>query len=262
MLKSLPSKKCKKCFASLTERLGQCVLKMSDDLFICMPSNSTNSISSSSSKIIEDGGIKLFLSPAVERLRCSLRYLFFKEKNIRKKGYQQSLGFLTRCNSRNGTSASHHDESVSGFFDDDMESTTANNAVNFSLNDFYMDNPVEKFCDVAVKLKRTNRTFVHNNFTVSTDGQQSVPIFQTDNLLKIYNIFTSESVDAELKRNAGEQLAIMISTGDERLHRAFISLDGVNYCLRYLRNSVLKSGSHAAKQHLFLCNLEVRRESA
>lgn len=75
--------------------------------------------------------------------------------------------------------------------------------------------------------------------------------FKTENLLKIYNIFTSDS-EEDLRRNASEQISIMISTGDERLHRAFISLDGVNYCIRYLKGKILKNS-----RNLFLCNLEV-----
>ncbi|RMZ94709.1 rotatin, partial [Brachionus plicatilis] len=58
------------CFASQIETLGQCILKMSDDLL-------TPTINSSQSKQTEES-LKLFLSPAIERLRCSMRYLFSK----------------------------------------------------------------------------------------------------------------------------------------------------------------------------------------
>jgi hypothetical protein len=58
-----------------------------------------------------------------------------------------------------------------------------------------------------------------------------------------------------VKQNAGEQLAIMLSTGDQRLFKAFVNLDGVNYCIRYLKGTVLKNKS---RPHLFLAGVEVK----
>jgi hypothetical protein len=51
--------------------------------------------------------------------------------------------------------------------------------------------------------------------------------------LKIYNIFSSETVDIDIKRSACEQLAIMIT--DSTLHKAFINLGGLEYCLKLLQ---------------------------
>lgn len=78
--------------------------------------------------------------------------------------------------------------------------------------------------------------------------------YKVENLLKIFNIFSSETVDLEVKQNASEQLAIMIATGDPKLHKAFLNLDGVNYCIRYLKQTVLQS----TKPFLFLSRVEVK----
>ena len=71
--------------------------------------------------------------------------------------------------------------------------------------------------------------------------------------MKIYNIFSSETVDLDVKQNASEQLAIMIATGDPKLHKAFLNSDGANYCIRYLRQTILDS----TKPFLFLSTVEV-----
>lgn len=118
----------------------------------------------------------------------------------------------------------------------------------FNLGDFYQRFLPDKYCDISIRLRRKNRIFI----TTNQDPNGSV--FQTDNLLKIYNIFTSENVDPDVRQNAGEQLAIMISTGDPRLHKAFINLDGVNYCIRMLKNSLVQISKQ--KQHHFLNNIQ------
>lgn len=118
----------------------------------------------------------------------------------------------------------------------------------FNLGDFYQRFLPDKYCDIAVRLRKKNRVFI------TTNHDSSGSVFQTDNLLKIYNIFTSENVDQDVRQNAGEQLAIMISTGDPRLHKAFINLDGVNYCIRMLKNSVIQLAKQ--KQHLFLSKIQ------
>lgn len=83
------------------------------------------------------------------------------------------MGFLTK-NHKNNQQIATNDESTT-FFDDDSDSITN---ISFSLNDFLMKFAVEKFCDIVTKLKRTSRTFVQNNVSISGDKQQSVPIFQ------------------------------------------------------------------------------------
>lgn len=92
---------------------------------------------------------------------------------MRKKGYQQSLGFLTKYHQNNQKlQRIGNDESTSFLFGDDNDSTSHN----FSLNEFFMQFAIEKFCDVATNLKRTNRTFVQNKILMSKDTHQ--PIFQ------------------------------------------------------------------------------------
>ena len=81
IIQSLTFVLCLKCFANLTDRLGQFIVKMSDDLNFVIPSFTSKANSSGTASLkAADDGCKLFLSPAIERLRCSLRYLFFKEK--------------------------------------------------------------------------------------------------------------------------------------------------------------------------------------
>ncbi len=227
------------CFASQTDSLGQCILKMSDDHLT--PINNNKNSSSLISRSNEDG-LKLFLTPAVERLRCSLRYLYSKDKNLRKKGYLQTIGFMTKYNS-----------AIANDNDDEENDNLTHQSIPqiFNLNEFYLRFLPDKFCDIAVKLKRRNKTFSSNDFSLS-NNQHTVSIFQTDNLLRIYNIFTSESVDYEVKQNAGEQLAIMMSTGDSRLHKAFINLDGVNYCIRLLQSTLFSKSNEFKSKHLFL----------
>lgn len=200
-----------------TDSIGKCIIKMSDDLL-------TPTVHNANSKHTEDS-LKLFLSPAIERLRCSMRYLFSKDKAIRKIGYQQSIGFLTKY---------HRLDQVN---DEDGD---ANQPGSFNLNDFFQKFPTEKCCDLVTSLKRRNRVFMNNNNNV----------FQTENLVKIYNIFVSETVDFDVRQNSAEQLSIMLGKGDLNLHKAFISLDGVNQCIRYLRNT------SSNKSHLFLTNIE------
>jgi hypothetical protein len=224
------------CFASQVDPLGQCILGMSSDLLT--PS------SSSHTKVSEES-LKLFLGPAIERLRSSLRYLYSKDKTIRKKGFQQSIGFLTKYSYQQQREMDNQTNE-----DQDLMSNPNNSL--FNLNDFYLRFLPDKFCDMYVQLKRKNRTFLSNNYLTSTN-QQAMNIFQTDNLLRIYNIFTSDTVDIDVKQNAGEQLAIMLSTGDQRLYKAFINLDGVNYCIRFLKSSLIKNKQ---QPHLFLSGVE------
>ena len=69
--------------------------------------------------------------------------------------------------------------------------------------------------------------------------------------MKIYNIFASDTVDIEVKKNACEQLAIMIS--DNSLHKAFINLGGLDYCLKMLRISV-KQFKNAKNETYYIIN--------
>ena len=86
---------------------------------------------------------------------------------------------------------------------------------------------------------------------------------KTDNLLRVYSIFSSDTVDAEVKQNAGKQLAVMLSTGDAHLHKTFIGLDGVAYCVSLLSNSkksnntTSSSSSSSSFYHSFLMEMEV-----
>ena len=175
---------------------------------------------------------------------------------MRKKGFQQSVGFLTKFNSLANLNDLEIDDSI--FIDESepVEYDKQSKTQAFNLNDFYMRFMPDKFCEMATKLKKRNRNFLANDFATSSN-QHTVSIFQTDNLLRIYSIFTSETVDLDVKQNAGEQLAIMIATGDQRLHKAFINLDGVNYCIRYLKSSIFKNFQVRNKQHLFLTSVEV-----
>jgi hypothetical protein len=258
------------CFSSQIDPLGKCILNMSSDLLT--PANLT-------SNKVDDESLKLFLGPAIERLRCSMRYFFSKDKSLRKKGFQQSIGFLTRYQlsgeqNRKRTKSNDEldlsdEEDDENFFSSSQHNSNKlqqqNESSQFNLNDFYLRFIPDKFSEMFVALKRKNKTFLPNNYLTNNNNMntQHVSIFQTDNLLRIYNIFTSDTVDKDVKQNAGEQLAIMLSTGDQRLHKAFINLDGINYCIRYLKNNILKtSKSHLQqlKPHMFLSDAEVSSE--
>jgi len=78
------------CLASQTSPLGQCILRMSDDSMTPLLNDTCNETLSDQSVI------QMLLDTPVERLRTSLRYLFSADKNLRKKGYQQAVGFLTK----------------------------------------------------------------------------------------------------------------------------------------------------------------------
>ena len=83
---------------------------------------------------------------------------------------------------------------------------------------------------------------------------------KTDNLLRVYSIFSSDTVDAEVKQNAGKQLAVMLSTGDAHLHKTFIGLDGVAYCVSLLSNSKKSNNTTSSSSsfyHSFLMEMEV-----
>jgi len=45
----------------------------------------------------------------------------------------------------------------------------------------------------------------------------------------------------------------MIATGDPKLLKAFLNLDGVEYCIKYLKKTILQSN----KPFLFLSSIEV-----
>ena len=97
-----------------------------------------------------------------------------KLTRIRKKGYQQSIGFLTKY------SYQHQQDKQSNNNDDiNEESALADTATNklFNLNDFYLKFLPDKFCDMCVLLKRKNRTFLSNNYLTS-NNQHSVTIFE------------------------------------------------------------------------------------
>lgn len=98
--------------------------------------------------------------------------------SIRKKGFQQSLGFLTKYQFNNEKLSNiSNDELLNVFMEDEFNSASKN----FSLNEFFMKFPIEKFCDVVTNLTRTNRTFIQNNFSIN--NAQQVPIFQVSHFL-------------------------------------------------------------------------------
>lgn len=92
-----------------------------------------------------------------------------------------------------------------------------------NLNEFYLKYSPDKYADQLVKLKRPKAFHDHQE-----------QIFQVENLVRIYNIFSSSTVDIEVKKSAGEQLAIMLT--DSRLHKAFINLGGIQLSFDTLRN--------------------------
>lgn len=227
------------CFASQTTSLGQCILKMSDDMLTPVLNEYENKASTSDSRI------KVMLDSPVERLRTSLRYLFFQDKTMRKKGYQQTIGFLTKYHSHNTIESN---ETFIAELDRINTTSKTSGSKRFNLSDFYLRFSADKFADMAIKIKRKGRSFTQSPNSTNN-------IFQTDNLLRIYNIFASETVDFEVKQNASEQLAIMIATGDERIQKTFISLDGVNYCIRHLRQTLLYKAD-LTRKFLFLSDVE------
>lgn len=233
-------------FGSQTNPLGQCILKMSDD--ILTPVHHLNETCYD-----REDSIQLMLDSPVERLRTSLRYLFAKDKALRKNGYYQAVGFLTKYHSHN---AIESNETFIAEIDKHMmskkqaaaKSTSTHSA--FNLKDFYMRFSPDKFADMTVKLKRKGRNFSDNH------NASTINIFQTENLVRIYNIFASETVDLDVKQNAGEQLAIMLATGDQRLQSVFISLDGINYCIRYLRQTMLFKAQSNSAEFMFLSQVD------
>ena len=221
------------CLASQSSPLGQCILKMSDDL-LTPTMNET---------FAEEHGLKLMLNSPVERLRSSLRYLYSSDKNLRKKGYQQAVGFLVKYHSHNSI------ESDATFIDrmSKPHMLVKLDTGPFNLSDFYLRFSPDKYADMAIKLRRKNRLFT------STEHDN---LCHVENLVKIYNIFTSDTVDVDVKQNAAEQLSIMIATGHRALHKAFISMDGLNYCIRYLRQSLLDNTDGMSRKYLFLAAID------
>lgn len=186
------------CFASQSDSLGQFVLSMSNDYY--------------KSTEISDI-VKPLLTPAVERLRSSLRYMYSKDKGLRKQGFQQSIGFLAKYLNK--------------------QTRDANLS---NLNDFYLRFMPDKYCDMLVLLRRNNQIFMSSN-------NQTV-VFETENLYRIFELFASEHVETSVRVNAGEKLAIMLSSGDQRLLEAFLGSDGPSFCIRFLKNSLLKAQSN------------------
>ena len=137
------------------------------------------------------------------------------------------------------------------FFNSNYPSqSVATSSSAFNLKDFYLRFSPDKFADMAVKMMRKGRHFADNHSAATSS------VFQTENLVRIYNIFASETVDLDVKQNAGEQLAVMLATGDQRLHSVFVSLDGLNYCIRYLRQTLLFRGDTLARKFLFLSQVD------
>jgi len=95
---------------------------------------------------------------------------------LRKKGYQQTIGFLTKYHS-----SADNDET----FVSEIESFNKKNSIAkldaFNLNDFYLKFSPDKYCEMSVKLKRKNRHFLSNDFI--NNSNSNITIFQV-NLLK------------------------------------------------------------------------------
>ena len=96
---------------------------------------------------------------------------------MRKKGYQQTIGFLTKYHS-----SADNDET----FVSEIESFNKKNSIAkldaFNLNDFYLKFSPDKYCEMSVKLKRKNRHFLSNDFI--SNSNSNITIFQV-------NIFNS-----------------------------------------------------------------------
>lgn len=120
---------------------------------------------------------------------------------MRKIGYRQAVGFI-----------------IKDYKNEDKDVLGSN------LNDFYLQYSPDKYSDVLIKLRKLKSFY---------DNEES--IFQVDNLLRIYNIFASDTVDLDVKKNACEQLAIMIT--DHKLHKAFVNLGGLDYSINLLKAS-------------------------
>ena len=148
------------CLASRVEPLGKCIMAMSDD-YLRTPSASSSSSSSSSSHRVsgadeeDNQRLKLMLTPAVERLRASLRYLFFKNKCVRKKAFQQAVDFMLKyaANKTRGDNAKTTTD----------RSSSSSSSSDFNSDEFYAKFLADKFCDVAVKLRRATKRFLSPN---------------------------------------------------------------------------------------------------
>lgn len=93
----------------------------------------------------------------------------------------QSIGFLTKFNQQQHqqqlANSANVDETL-GFFDDETALVDVNNKnLAFSLNEFNSKYLPEKFAEIATRLKKQNRTFLPNNYTVS-NNEHTVYLFQ------------------------------------------------------------------------------------
>ena len=187
----------------------------------------------------EEHGLKLMLNSPVERLRSSLRYLYSKDKNLRKKGYQQAVKYHSHNSIKSDTT-----------FIDRMNKPHMLVKLDtgpFNLSDFYLQLSPDKYADMAIKLRKRNHLFT------STEHDN---LCHVENLVKIYNLFTSDTVYVKVKQNAAEQLSIMTTTGHRALHKAFISMDGLNYCISYLWQLLLDNTDGMSTKYLFLAAID------
>ena len=154
------------CHASTSghDALGALILKLSDN----------NSIENS---------FLIYLTPLVERLKCSLRYLYSKEKLLRKRGFEQFVEFFFKFSKTINSS-----EEDASFVSNGTCSSF--NSSSSSVNDFYLKYLPEKYCDLILNAKnrKTPRTF--SSYNDSNNLDQETCIFKVDNLHRIYSIFT------------------------------------------------------------------------
>ncbi|XP_072014285.1 rotatin-like [Amphiura filiformis] len=81
-------------------------------------------------------------------------------------------------------------------------------------------------------------------YPVVLDDSRERSVFQVDGLVKVYNIYSSSETEPSLKKSAAEQIAIMLQ--DVTLHKAFISSDGMEKTLGYLKEAVNSASSKQA----------------
>ncbi|KAL4234763.1 hypothetical protein ACF0H5_006405 [Mactra antiquata] len=82
----------------------------------------------------------------------------------------------------------------------------------------------------------------------SVEDELGRSVFQVDGLRKVYEIFTSLSVDPSVKKSAVDQLAIILQ--DPALHSAFKKDGGLEKILEHLQLGVLKDGDSITNNYM------------
>lgn len=104
--------------------------------------------------------------------------------SLRKKGFQQTVGFLTKYNAAS-------DETFANEIEKFNKKNNIAKLETFNLTEFYLKFSPDKFNEMAVKLKRKNRNFSSDFMTSSNNP--TISIFQVT--FNAYSLFFIDSYD-------------------------------------------------------------------